>query len=383
MAGSKILLIDGDDASRTYITTVLERQGYAVLVAASGKEGLVAAWRDLPNLILADPVLPDVAGEELAARLRADPRTAKLPLVALSSDPKPGRRQSCLNAGFNEYLVKSPQLVPNLSASLAKLLEGEGAASRAHGRLVAFLSAKGGTGTSSLCANLAMSMAEDHPEISVVVADLVLPIGSIADIVGYEGSENLVTIAHMPLAEATPDYLWFNLTTVGAWHFRLLPGSPDPEQANQLEGARVGGIVSALRSAFDFVLVDLGRSLSRISLPLIEESDLVVMVVGPDMSTVSLSKTVWEYLHETGVAAASVYPILNRAVGLEGLTKAEVENVIGLQMQTSMPHLGGNLSVANNQHLAFSHKFPLDTATIILRDTAQQIMAAAQRQSAG
>jgi MinD-like ATPase involved in chromosome partitioning or flagellar assembly len=223
-----------------------------------------------------------------------------------------------------------------------------------------------------------MNMAEDHPDTTGVVADLVLPIGSIAAIVGYEGAENLVSIAHMPPAQATAEYLWSSLKTASSWRFRLLPGSPDPEQANQLQGARAGAIISALRSAFDVVVVDLGRSLSRISLPLIEESDLVVMVVGPDMSTVSLSKTVWDYLRDKGVTADSVYPILNRAVGLEGLTKAEIEEIIGLPMQAAMPHLGGNLSVANDQHLAFSHKFPSDTATIILRDTAQQIMSAAQ-----
>ena len=378
MAGSKILLIDGDPASRTYIASTLQRQGYTVLLTTSGKEGLIAAWRDLPGLILADPVMRDLAGEELAVRLRSDPRTAKVPLVALSSDPTPGRRQSCLEAGFNEYLVKSPQLVPNLTASLAKMLGTRVDNTKPPGLLVAFLSAKGGTGTSSLCANLAMNIAQDHPDTTAVVADLVLPIGSIAAIVGYEGAENLVTIASMPPAETTPEYLWSRLKTAGSWRFRLLPGSPDPEQANQLEGARAVGIISALRTAFGIVVVDLGRSLSRISLPLIEESDLVVMVVGPDASTVSLTKTVWDYLREKGVTADSVYPILNRAVGLEGLTKAEVEEIIGLPMQAAMPHLGGNLSVANNQHLAFSHKFPSDTATIIMRDTAQQIVTSAQ-----
>ena len=77
MAGSTILVVDGDLASRNYIATALQKEGHRVLQAASGKEGLIAAWRDRPDLIIVDPVLADLPGEELAGRLRSDARTAK------------------------------------------------------------------------------------------------------------------------------------------------------------------------------------------------------------------------------------------------------------------------------------------------------------------
>jgi len=65
----------------------------------------------------------------------------------------------------------------------------------------------------------------------------------------------------------------------------------------------------------------IGRSLSRISLPLIQKADLIILVVSTDQSTVKLTKTVWDYLQSQGVDNQKIYAILNRAVRLEGLTK--------------------------------------------------------------
>jgi pilus assembly protein CpaE len=379
MAGNKILIIDADAASRNFVAAALQKEGHHILQAASGKEGLIVAWRDRPEVIVTDPVTADLKGEELATRLRSDPRTAKTPLIGLSSDPQPARGRSCLDAGFNDYLVKTAQAVPALIDSIARLLGNVSASVKEGGLLIVFLSAKGGTGTSSLCANIAMNIAYNQPEARVVVADMVLPIGSIAEIVGYQSDLNLVTIADLSAAETPVEFFRDNLTRIETWRFHLLAGSPDPEHGNQLNVGRIGDIVSSLKNAYDFVLLDLGRSLSPISLPLIEHADLIVMVVGTDLSNVTLTKIVWDYLKSKGVRASSVFTILNRAVGLEGLTRAEAEKIIGVGINTALPYLGGNVALANNQHQPISSKFPNDTASIVLKETAQQMVTLARR----
>jgi len=379
MAGNKILIVDADIASRNFLAAALQKNDYHILQAASGKEGLILAWRDRPEVIIIDPVMADLQGEEFATRLRSDARTARVPLIALSSDPQPARIRSCIEAGFNEYLIKTAQAVPTLIETVGRLCGDTAAAIKTGGLLMVFLSAKGGTGTSSLCANIAMNIARNQPEARVAVADIVLPIGSIAEIVGYEGDHNLITIAEMPASETTPEFFRENLIAMTNWHFHLLAGSPNPEHGNQLKVGRIGDIVNALGASYDFVLLDLGRSLSRFSLPLIEHADLIVMVVSTDLSTVRLTKTVWEYLRTKGVQASSIYTILNRAVGLEGLTKTEAEKMIGVEIKTAMPYLGGNFSLANNQHLPITTKFPQDTASIVLKEASRQMVSMARR----
>lgn len=379
MPRKKILIVDADVASRNFVARKLLEQNYEVLQAGSGKEGLISAWRDHPNLIIVDPVMMDLSGEEIAVKLKQDARTAELPLIALSGDPSHGRIKSCLDSGFNEYIIKSGQAVATLNDTINRLFGLTANVMDQGGLLIVFLSAKGGTGTSSLCANFAMNISQYQPEARVAVLDLVLPIGSIASIVGYEGEQNIVTVTDMSPAETTPDFFQRELQPVGIWRFNLLAGSPDPESSNQMKVGRIWDVVTSLKASHDYVLVDIGRSLSKITLPLIQHADLVTLIVSTDISAVPLTKTLWDYLKSKGVHENTLYTILNRAVGLEGLSKTDAENKLGMKINISMPYLGTNFSFANSHHQPFSLKFPRDTASIIFQDTAREMAVLAQK----
>lgn len=385
MVGKSILVLDENIASRNFLANILREKQYKVIEAASGKEALIAAWRDGPDLILFDPVLSDIQDEEFISKLRHNPRTNGTPLIAISSDPGPMRREVCMNAGVNDYLVKSSQAVRALAEALSRHFGIETPADIApkdgdkKGLLIVFLSAKGGTGTSSLCANLAMNIQKLQPETRVVVADLVLPIGSIGQIVGYDGDLNLVTVADLPSGQTNGEYFHKNLPQPELWKFQLLAGSPDPQHGNVLKGDRINQVVDTLRSAYDLIILDIGRSLSRISLPLIQEADLIALIVSTDQSTVKLTKTVWDYLQTQGIENQKVYAILNRAVGLEGLTKSEAETIIGLEIRKAMPYLGSNFTLANNLNQPITLKYPTDTASIIFKETAEDMVKMARR----
>jgi CheY-like chemotaxis protein len=206
MPEKKILIIDTDVASRNFIARSLLELKYEVVQASSGREGLIFAWRDRPDLVIVDPTIHDLKGEDLAVKLRQDPRTSGMPLIALSSDPGVLRMRSCLDAGFNEYIAKSGQAVESLKVAMSRLLGTTAVAAKEGGLLIVFLSAKGGAGTSSLCANIAMNISQSQPQARVAVVDMVLPIGSIGPMVGYEGSRNIVTVADMPAAETGPQF---------------------------------------------------------------------------------------------------------------------------------------------------------------------------------
>jgi DNA-binding response OmpR family regulator len=368
-----ILVIDGDAVSRNYLTVMLRKSGYAVLLAPLGREGLISAWKDRPDIVVLDPELPDVTGLEILTRLRLDRRTSKIPVVALSSRQDSQDKNALLSAGCNDYLTKSSQALSQLLELIPRLLREESTIHGKRGILEVFLSAKGGTGTSSLCANIAMCLGSEKIETRVAVMDLVLPIGSIADIVGYTYKMNLVTVAKDNPDLTTATYFKDNLPRVPNWYFHLLAGSPDPESANQLEVNRLDGIINAIIESYDYVLVDLGRALSRISLPIIQMADAVVLVVGTDLSTAILTRTVWEYLKSQGIDQKRLYPLQNRAVGLEGLTKNELEQMTGTQIRLTLPYMSSNFTVANNRHEPLISKFPNDSSTFTLKEAANQI----------
>ncbi len=374
MPDKTILLVDADKASLNFMSRLMREQGYAVLQTSLGKEGWIYAWRDHPDLIIFDPTLQDISGEQFVSKLRQDPRSSAIPILALSSDLRPARKTSCLEAGCNKYLVKSgeavtaiPELVAELLTSkktpVKKLTEG--------GYLIVFLSAKGGTGVSSLCANYGVAFCENKPEARLVVADLVLPIGSIANLVGYKGELDLLTVALTADAEINNEYFHTRLPQPPGWRFQLLPGVPTPDHANDLRADRIPEIIEALLAAYDYVLVDLGRSLSRISMPIIQRADLLALIVSTDQSTATLTHTVWEYFQKQGIEEKRIFPILNRVIGLEGLTKAETEKIIGLSIKTTIPYMGSNFVMANNQGQSIFVKYPGDTATMVIKESAQ------------
>ena len=385
MVGKTILIVDENPASRNFLANHLRAKQFETLEAPTGKEALILAWRHEIDLVLFDPALADIPDKEFIQKLRNDPRTVRAQLVALSSDPSSARRETCLSAGVHEYLVKSSQAIPALEQILARVFEEEAPVEAPHkasaksGLLIVFLSAKGGTGTSSLCANLAMNIQQSQPEARVVVADLVLPIGSIGPIVGNEGTLNLVTVTDLPAGQTNSEYFHKNLPKPEHWQYQVLTGSLDPEHGNSIKGERINQIVDMLCSAYDFIILDIGRSLSRISLPLIQKADLIVLIVSTDQSTVKLTKTVHDYLKTQGVASQKIYAILNRAVGLEGVTRAQAEEMIGLPIKTTMPYMGGNFALANNLNQPITVKYPTDTASIVLKGAAEDIVNLARR----
>ena len=382
MVGKKILIADENAASRKFLVNTLREKQFNVLEAASGKEALIAAWRDEPDLVLFDPVLSDIKDQDFVQKLRNDSRTSNVHLIALSSDPSSNRKAACLSAGVNEYFIKSSQALPALEASLSRVFPEEkppAVLKKDTGLLIVFLSAKGGTGTSSLCANLAKNIKQNQPDAHIVVADLVLPIGSIGQIVGYEGKLNLAAVAELTSEQTNGEYFRKNLPVPELWQFQLLAGSPDPQHGNVLKGERIEQIVDVLRAAYDIVILDLGRSLSRISLPLIQKADLITLIVSTDQSTVQLTKTVSDYLQTQGIDSQKIYAVLNRAVGLEGLTKSEAEQIIGLTIKTTLPYMGSNFSLANNLNQPITTKYPTDTASIIFRETAGDMLRLARR----
>jgi pilus assembly protein CpaE len=385
LVGKSILIVDDNPASRKFLANHLRAKQFQVLEAPTGKDGLIIAWRDQPDLVLFDPMLRDITDQEFVQKLHNDSRTSQLHLIALSSDPNPARRETCLKAGVDEYLIKSSQALLALDEGLTRIFGSEQPSAvpskpaEKDGLLIVFLSAKGGTGTSSLCANLAMNIQQGQPEARVVVADLVLPIGSIGPIVGNDGSLNLVKVTDLPAEQTDIEYFHKNLPQPELWQFQLLTGSPDPQHGNSIKGERIGQVVDTLCSAYDFVILDIGRSLSRISLPLIQKADLIILIVSTDQSTIQLTKTVCDYLQSQGVDSQKVYAILNRAVGLEGLTKAQAEEIIGLPIKTTMPYMGSNFALANNLNQPITTKYPTDTASIILKGTAEDMVNLARR----
>jgi len=102
----RILVVDDDPDIRLLLKGRLESLGYEALIAASGEEGLQAAQRERPDLILLDIMMPNMKGRELCAQLKADPSTAAIPIIFLSALRLAEHIQAGMNLGADDYIVK-------------------------------------------------------------------------------------------------------------------------------------------------------------------------------------------------------------------------------------------------------------------------------------
>ena len=118
-----ILIVEDNAANLKLVTLLLERAGHAVLQAKDGEEGLRLAREAGPDLVLMDIQMPGIDGLEATRRLRADPATAGLRILALTALAMRGDDERILASGCDGYIAKPfryQELLQQVAAALER-----------------------------------------------------------------------------------------------------------------------------------------------------------------------------------------------------------------------------------------------------------------------
>jgi CheY-like chemotaxis protein len=113
----RILLVDDDPVNRYAMDLVLRVERYEVLLAENAQEGIEAAEREKPDIVLMDLVMPEVDGFEATRRLKQSPELREIPVILLTAATFPGDVEQGLEAGCDDYLnspVETPLLLETL-----------------------------------------------------------------------------------------------------------------------------------------------------------------------------------------------------------------------------------------------------------------------------
>ncbi|HEY0073257.1 MAG TPA: response regulator, partial [Abditibacteriaceae bacterium] len=117
----KVLLVEDNEMNRDMLSRRLERKGYDVVIAFDGEAGVRLAGECQPDIILMDMSLPIIDGWEATRRVKADPATQKIPVIALTAHAMSGDREKALEAGCDDYDTKPIEL-PRLLGKMEELL---------------------------------------------------------------------------------------------------------------------------------------------------------------------------------------------------------------------------------------------------------------------
>ena len=122
----KILLVEDNEMNRDMLSRRLERNGFEVIIAVNGQEGVDLATSSMPDVILMDLSLPVLDGWEATRRVKGNPATAKIPVIALTAHAMVQDKERAMAAGCDEFDTKPVELERLLGKIRALLKDGPG-----------------------------------------------------------------------------------------------------------------------------------------------------------------------------------------------------------------------------------------------------------------
>lgn len=125
----KILIIDDDQMLIDVWSLVLQKEGYQVMTASSGRDGIEMAKKEQPNFILLDQIMPDMKGNEVLTLLKQDPQTAGILIAIASNYSENELMQQAIQQGAIDYILKYQIDPQDLVGKIKNLTQATGTSS--------------------------------------------------------------------------------------------------------------------------------------------------------------------------------------------------------------------------------------------------------------
>ena len=280
----KILIVDDDLDTLKLVGLILQRQGYQIVAANSGSQGLAKAAAEHPNLILLDVMMPDMEGYEVARRLRADRDLARTPIIMFTAKTLVDDKVAGFEAGVDDYMTKPThpaELVSRVKALLARTAATQKMAiPTERGRIIALFGAKAGLGVTTLTLNMSTSMAQAGNE--VIVCEMRPGQGTLGLQLGFSHTNALEQLLAKPAGDINDRTIEGQLVSHGNTGLRLLLASSSPSDISFMSAvAQAEQIVRQLSTMTKFLVIDLGHGFPELVKRIVPLCDRHIMVVEP------------------------------------------------------------------------------------------------------
>ena len=358
---TKILVVDDDQNVQRLLRVTLKQEGFEVIVASDGAEGL-QLWEDeAPDLILLDVTLPKQDGYQVAARIReVEGSGAHVPIIMLTAEKEVEQKVRGLRAGADDYLVKpfhQAELLARMKSLLTRFAahEASGGARPSLGRLIAFYGAKGGVGTTTIAINTAIALHAEHQR-RVALVDGVLQFGDHRVFLDLGNDRKSISeVASAPAIDADL------LKSVVVHHdsgIDLLLAPPNPEEGDLVHESQMTQALDVLRTIYDYVVVDVEKRLGDMTLSILDHADMIFVVMTADLSCLKNVRLVLEALGRIGYEAASVKLLLNRSNAFTGISVQAAEGALKRQFEHKIANEYRIAISAQNSGAPFSFTKP-------------------------
>lgn len=319
----EILIIDDDSDTIKLIAMLLKRRGYEVLTAARGREGLEKARAEQPNLILLDVMMPDMDGYEVTRHLRSDPELRHIPIIMFTAKAQVADKVAGFEAGVDDYLTKPIHPAELDSRVKAHLLRVATSARVADAptptptvpavaapvatpapppeptRIIGFMGATDGLGTSTLVLNIALATAQAGK--NTIVCDLQPGRGTLSLLAGINQVNGLGYLLGKSMDELDSAAVEGQLISRGSG-LRFLLCAADPNESHlSAAAAQAERIVHLLSGLGKALVLDLGSELNDMTKRVAAMCDQVIVIVDPQRVALAMGKNLLTALKAAGI----------------------------------------------------------------------------------
>jgi pilus assembly protein CpaE len=371
----KIKVISTDDKLLTELARLLRERSSAdevTMMSASLERVLaIAELGDIDVLVLAQANLDGEDVERLERLGLGLPSTA---FILVSPLQTPELLMQAMRAGVRE-VVPSPPSAATLYPALRRIADKRESHTNAGGKVLAFVSCKGGSGATFLATNLGYALAKlEHKKVCLL--DLNLQFGDASLFVSEQRPQATLADVSKQIHRLDASFLAASMVSVTP-DFGILAAPEDPSFSEYVKPEHIDILLKLARRHYDFILLDVGRSLDAVSVRALDQADMIYPILQTTLPYIRDGKRLLGVFRSLDYSNDKISLIVNRHDKGGQIKLADLERAYGMRIQVSMPNHYEAAAASVNQGVPILKLAPASPLSKALADMAHALTGAA------
>lgn len=377
----KIAVVSRNDKHLAEIARLLrERSPSDGVDVVSGTLEKLAGIADLssPDVLILDQ--PSVEGGDLERLERLSHLYPRMAFILLCQQKTPDFLIQAMRAGVREVLpspVSAGELVPAIERIEQKLESG----AQANGQVLAFVSCKGGSGATFLATNLGYALAVQEKK-RVALIDLNLQFGDASLFVSDQKPQVTLSEVCQQIHRLDPSFLASSMLNIEP-NYGVLAAPEDPTHASYVKPEHIDMILKLARRHYDFILLDMGRSLDAVSIRALDQADMIFPILQTTLPFIRDGKRLLNVFRSLDYRKDKIHLIVNRHEKNGEIRRQDLEAAYGMEIYRSIPNHYEAAAASVNQGvpiLKLAKNSPISKA---LQEFARSLVGDADQASQG
>lgn len=239
------------------------------------------------------------------------------------------------------------------------------------GKVIAFMASKGGSGATFLACNLGYILAATR-DVKVALLDLNLQFGDAALFVSDSVPSNTLSDVASNISRLDASFLASSMVQVLP-NYGVLAAPEDAERSVEIKPEHIEALIRLAKSQYDFVIMDIGRTLSATSVKALDHADMIFVVLQETLPFIRDSKRLIHTLQSLGYAKDKIHLILNRYEKGGDIQLDDIEETLGMKMFKTIPNSYEAVSASVNQGVPIMKIDKHNSVTKVLQEVAKNL----------